>query len=380
MHPCPLRPVVPLPLLPPPRGGHAGGGHAVAVPSPAGTRAGAADPHRQGVAGPRVAQPPPGRPGGGAGARRPHEAEGPGQPGPHGRWQGRHHPGTVRVQNAGRFAAPAAGIPRRPLDRRPARSGRRGRHPPPQPPPRLRPLPRHGLGDARAAQRHLRPRRAGCHPPRRSVGLPPRPFPRHAVPSHAQHRPAQPGVGSGQPLDQLRVERHGLQRRPDDPGGWRRDGIDGVQLRDRPRGGGPDDHRDVHGLHGGDYPVADAVPEGHEPVGERGLGPGGGQSAQLRDRQVLQQRGARGGAVRGAVDGLSAGCSQGAEFVVVAQLWTERHLFRGSHRYYVSDLRRHLGGNCHRGRSGAGERPLVPAEHPSQLHRFGLPRSSTGFD
>ena len=152
---------------------------------------------------------------------------------------------------------------------------------------RLRPAPR----------RALRARRPAGHPNRRPEGVPPPPRPVPALPP----RPADRGL---EPLDRTRHQGHRdaaalqpVQRAADRAGDCARlrNPLGVARFPDRRRH--PAHGRRLHPVHGEGHRVEARVPAANERAGQPGQHPGHRQPAQLRDREVLRQRGARGGGV-----------------------------------------------------------------------------------
>ena len=136
--------------------------------------------------------------------------------------------------------------------------------------------------------------------------------------------------------------------------------------------------RHIHRLHGDDHRMAHRLPPADERARFQGEYARDRQPAQLRDGQVLQQRGIRGAPLRREPAALGGGGRQEPDLAVAAQHRAERdHRDRGDADHVARDAGRGRAHDDHR-RPGAGQRVHDPALHPAQLSRRHLPRDQAG--
>ena len=133
-------------------------------------------------------------------------------------------------------------------------------------------------------------------------------------------------------------------------------------------------------VHGAGHRLAHQDPPHHERERHRGQHQGHRQPAQLRDREILRRRGARGPPLR-SIDGhLRAGQRQGLHLACRAQCRTGRDLHRRAHRLHGHGRARHHGRHQDRRPLRDGQRADAAALHPAQLHGHGLPRDQAVAD
>ena len=119
-----------------------------------------------------------------------------------------------------------------------------------------------------------------------------------ALSSRAAHRRAlahhRPRHQSDRPAD----DAGDLQHLPDHPAAGVHLRTDVVAVECLVRGRNGRDDRRLYAVHLCGDALAHAYPPRHERFGQRGEHQGGGQSAELRDGEIFQRRGARGKALR----------------------------------------------------------------------------------
>ena len=294
-----------------------------------------------------------------------------GRAGLHGRGQARQRGRAALAEEPGGRHEPD----RRPRDRFPARRrGNGGADGAARPVAGLRPAaavhdPVHGTARTRVRQGH-----AGRGTPHRAGDLP---APARAEPALS---PGAPDRGHD-PRHRARGARHRIA-----------DLLFALQHRAHPDRGGAgahnpggevrclvrlDHHRRagaVHRLHDHRDRVAHQVPPRGQRVRLRGAHQGGGLAAELRNRQVLQQRRLRGPALRREPGKTASGAPQEPDHAVAAQ-----HRPADDHRRRPGGdaVARHpgRGGRPHdAGRPGDGQRFHDPAVHPAELPGRAVPR------
>ena len=285
-----------------------------------------------------------------------------------GRRQVRQHRRAAGPEETGRRAGAQA--------RRPARrAGRSGRDPA-----RLRRAARldHALHRAarvpvlsgRGADRPARLARGVRAPARAEPALSPRAPDRRRL---ARHR-------ARLALDPVAAELHDLQHPADAGRDHARHRPALGQVRRLVRGDHLRRARLLHRLHGDRHRVAHRVPSRHERAGLEGQHQGARRAPQLRDGQVLLQRGLRAGALRRQPAAAREGVDQVADVAVDAQPRPEPdHRHRGDAARLARDRRRRRRVDDAR-RPGARQRADDPALHPAQLPRRHLPRDQAVAD
>ena len=153
-------------------------------------------------------------------------------------------------------------------------------------------------GLQRAAQRRLRQGRTTRGASPRAVDVPAYPCAVAALSSRTAHRRSGARRRARHGGDRIPAVLHAVQRRPDAVRDRRRlrDPVAALRLDLRARHAGDD--RRLYRLHVCRDRLAHPPPARDEHAQHRGEHEGGRQSAELRNRQVFRERGARGGTLR----------------------------------------------------------------------------------
>ena len=231
-----------------------------------------------------------------------------------------------------------------------------------------------------AARRRLRARHPARDPAPRALGVPP---PAYAVPALPSRAPDRRRLARYRARHQRRLHAavvHAVLDRPGDPrvrpGGRGAAGEIRLALRRRHLRRG----RALHRLHLRRLGVAHRHPPARQRARLARQHARHRQPAQLRDGQVLQQRGVRGGPLRRKPEELRGGRGEERGLARPAQHRAEPdHRDRGD---AADDTRGGGRGRrlAHARRPGADQRPADPALHSAQLPRHGLPRDQAGAD
>ena len=223
--------------------------------------------------------------------------------------------------------------------------------------------PRPGPGVRRIARRHLRAGLAARHPQHRAGGVPPSACAVAALPSRAPDRRAEP-------RHRARHQRHGVPdplhhlQHPADPVRdlpGRRGAVEPLRLA--LLGGDAGRRRRLHRLLGRAVGMAHQVRAPHERRRHRGQRQGDRQPAELRDGEVLRQRGARGAPLRRRPPPLREGRHPLQPHAVAAQCRAGRHHLRRPGRGHGHGGLRREGRHHDAGRLRGGQRLPDPALH-----------------
>ena len=230
----------------------------------------------------------------------------------------------------------------------------------------------------RAARRGLRARDTARHPPHRAHRVSPSARAVAALPSRAPDRRR---VARHRARLAWRVDAHELHAVLDHPGAPRvRPGRCRAahEIRLALRGGDVRRGGDLHRLHHRDHRVAHGHPAARQRARLEGQHARHRQPAQLRDGEVLQQRGIRGAPLRRQSAEIRVGRGHERDVARAPERRPElHHRHRGDAAH---DLRRPGGGRADAdpGRSRAHQRSADPALHTTQLPRHGLSGDQAG--
>ncbi len=250
--------------------------------------------------------------------------------------------------------------------RRPGHGGGAGRGGADRPHRGLRRGPGIGAGGGRNPRCGVRAGVAAGDPQPRPRSLRPSPCALAALPSRAPDRRPEPRhrarhLGHGVP-DPLHDLQHPADPARDHPG--RRHPVEPLRLA--LLGGDPGRHRRLHRVLGRAVGVAHKIRAPHERRRHRGQRQGGRQPAELRDREIFRQRGARGAPLRCRPAALRDGGDPLQPHPVAAQYRPgPHHLHRPCRGDDHGGLRRRARHHDH-GRLRGGQRLPDPALHAAQ--------------
>ena len=230
----------------------------------------------------------------------------------------------------------------------------------------------------RAARRGVRPRHAARHPARGARRVPAPAQPVAALPPRAPDRRDDARHRARHARDLDLIVLFIIFHNSSHPGVRACRGGAAQEVRLALRRGHLRRGRRLHRVHGAGHRVAHGDPPARQRARLEGQHARHRQPAELRDGEVLRQRGVRGAALRREPAGLRSGGGEERGFARPAQHRPELDHRRCGDGADAAGGRRRGGAELHPRRPGAGERPADPALHPAQLPRHGVPRDQAG--